>query len=179
MPYASEMDSDGEYKAYDCLQEFGSWNDALDAAGIDKQARLLAELRRIRDELGRLPKTTDMNHHGRVSASMYSNFFGSWTKATSLIDAKDGHETSETPSSNASPESIHKSNVSSFFDNDDDVLTWEDIPDNSRLPSSIAVQVKQKKKTLSTSVDGRYLVADLNGKEFQLKVWQKHSIDVD
>jgi len=44
---------------------------------------------------------------------------------------------------------------------------------NSRLPSPIAVQVKEKKPTRSNRVEGRYLVADLNGKEFELKVWQK------
>jgi len=41
VPYASEMDSDGAYKSYDCLQEFGSWDEALEAAGIDKRERLL------------------------------------------------------------------------------------------------------------------------------------------
>jgi len=55
-------------------QEFGSWDEALEAAGIDKRERLLEELRRVRDELGQLPKTTEMNHHGRVSAGMYANF---------------------------------------------------------------------------------------------------------
>jgi len=52
-------------------------------------------------------------------------------------------------------------------------------PRNSRLPSPIAVQVKEKKPTRSNRVEGRYLVADLNGKEFELKVWQKHGLNIE
>ena len=179
VPYASEMDSDGAYKSYDCLQEFGSWDEALEAAGIDKRERLLEELRRVRDELGHMPKTTEMNHHGRVSAGMYSNFFGSWTEATSLIDASE-ESTNETTESDLSPDTREESNSSPVLNGDrDSILTWEDIPGNSRLPSSIAVQVKEKKRTRSDRVDGRYLVADLNGKEFELKVWQKHGLEIE
>jgi len=179
VPYASEMDSDGAYKSYDCLQEFGSWDEALEAAGIDKRERLLEELRRVRDELGHMPKTTEMNHHGRVSAGMYSNFIGSWTEATSLIDASE-ESTNETTESDLSPDTREESNSSPVLNGDrDSVLTWEDIPGNSRLPSSIAVQVKEKKRTRSDRVDGRYLVADLNGKEFELKVWQKHGLEIE
>ena len=179
LPYASEMDSDTVYKSYDCLQEFGSWDEALEAAGIDKRARLLEELRRVRDELGRVPKMTEMNHHGRVSASMYANFFGSWTKATSLIDARE-RQTSKTTASDPSPASRDKSTSTPVLNDDkDSFLTWKDIPGNSRLPSSIAVQVKEKKRTQSDRVEGRYLVADLNSKEFELKVWQKHGLNIE
>ena len=178
LPYASDMDADGEFKAYDCLREFGSWNDALEAAGIDKRARLLDELRRVRDELGHVPTTTEMNRLGRVSASMYSNFFGSWSEATSLIDAGAG-ETKRKGMSFTS-ESEDGTNTSPALDgHEDGVLTWEDIPDNSRLPSPIAVQIKRKMHVRSDRVDGSYLVADLNGKQFEFKVWQKHGIDVD
>jgi len=128
VPYASEMDSDGAYKSYDCLQEFGSWDEALEAAGIDKRERLLEELRRVRDELGQLPKTTEMNHHGRVSAGMYANFFGSWTEATSLIDARE-ESTNETTESDPSPDTREESNSSPVLNGDrDSILTWEDIP---------------------------------------------------
>jgi len=125
-----------------------------------------------------MPKTTDMNHHGRVSAGMYANFFGSWTEATSLIDS--GEEpTSETTTSDPSPGTGNESSASPSLNGDiDSILTWEDIPGNSRLPSSIVVQVKEKKRTRSDRVDGRYLVADLNGKEFELKVWQKHGLKI-
>jgi len=39
--------------------------------------------------------------------------------------------------------------------------------------------VKEKKPTRSNRVEGRYLVADLNGKEFELKVWQKHGLNIE
>jgi hypothetical protein len=110
---------------------------------------------------------------------MYSNFFGSWTEATSLIDASE-KSTNETTESDLSPDTREESNSSPVLNGDrDSILTWEDIPGNSRLPSSIAVQVKEKKRTRSDRVDGRYLVADLNGKEFELKVWQKHGLEIE
>lgn len=178
-PYASDMDSDGKYKTYDCLQEFGSWDDALEAAGIDKRVRLLDELRHLRDELGRMPKMTDMDHRGAVSSSMYANFFGSWTEVKALI--KDEQQATETNrganSTDGSRDEDDSSNVSTIDDSES--LVWEDIPRNSRLPGPIAVQIKQEKKYRTDRVEGRYLVSDINGKEFELKVWRKHEIDVN
>jgi len=110
---------------------------------------------------------------------MYANFFGSWTEATSLIDARE-ESTNETTESDPSPDTREESNSSPVLNGDrDSILTWEDIPGNSRLPSPIAVQVKEKKPTRSNRVEGRYLVADLNGKEFELKVWQKHGLNIE
>jgi hypothetical protein len=39
--------------------------------------------------------------------------------------------------------------------------------------------VKEKKRTRSDRVDGRNLVSDLNGKKFELKVWQKHGLEIE
>jgi superfamily II DNA or RNA helicase len=170
VPYAADMDSDGAYKTYDCLQEFGSWDEALAAAGIDKEERLIEELQRLRDTLGRKPKTSDMNAHGAVSAGMYSSFFGSWTEAISRISDEPSPENQiDQGSSEASPLNGDSSHV----------LTWEDIPDNGRLPGPIAIRVNKSLRTLSDRVAGRYRVEDLNGKEFDLKDWSKHSIDIN
>ncbi|MFB6126890.1 MAG: homing endonuclease associated repeat-containing protein [Halolamina sp.] len=133
---------------------------------------LLQELRRVRDEVGRIPKTTDMDNHGRVSASMYSNFFGSWTEAISLIE-------DATSATSGSGGSTNGSESDTLSENDEDVLTWEDIPGNSRLPGPIAVRIVEKRSTRSDSVDGRYLVRDLGGREFEFKIWAKHGIPVD
>ena len=65
---------------------FGSWDDALAAAGISKEAALLDELRRVATELGAEPTTTDMNTHGVYSAGMYAQYFGSWSAAKARID---------------------------------------------------------------------------------------------
>jgi len=54
-----------------------------------------------------------------------------------------------------------------------------DIPDNGRLPGPIAIRVNKSLRTLSDRVAGRYRVEDLNGKEFDLKDWSKHSIDIN
>jgi len=96
-----------------------------------------------------------------------------------LIDARE-ESTNETTESDPSPDTREESNSSPVLNGDrDSILTWEDIPGNSRLPSPIAVQVKEKKPTRSNRVEGRYLVADLNGKEFELKVWQKHGLNIE
>jgi len=71
---------------------FGSWNAALKAAGFTPRTAtkristddLCAALCELADELGRPPKTSDMNQHGPYSAGTYYNRFGSWEAA---IDA--------------------------------------------------------------------------------------------
>ncbi|QZP37064.1 homing endonuclease associated repeat-containing protein [Halobaculum magnesiiphilum] len=68
---------------------FGSWQDALDAAGYEPREpdsavtdeELLDELGRLVDELGERPTATDMNDHGAYWASTYRRAFGSWNNA--------------------------------------------------------------------------------------------------
>lgn len=76
-----QMDLEGAYSVYELSQEFGSWDAAIEAAGIDKGEALGDEIRRVAGELDRPPERTDMDDHGRVSASMCSNFFGDWDSA--------------------------------------------------------------------------------------------------
>ncbi|WP_348613010.1 homing endonuclease associated repeat-containing protein [Halobaculum rarum] len=68
---------------------FGSWQDALDAAGYEPREpdsavtdeELLEELDRVADDLGERPTATDMNDHGAYWASTYRRAFGSWNNA--------------------------------------------------------------------------------------------------
>lgn len=85
-PYGNKVGTRGDYTFTEYTDEFSSWEEALDAAGIDVEARLLDELRRVRDEIGEMPIQSDMNEHGRVSAPTYARYLGSWSEAKSRID---------------------------------------------------------------------------------------------
>jgi len=78
---------------------FGSWQDALAAAGYephesDSEAtdeELLDELERLADELGKRPTAVEMNDHGEHWASTYRRVFGTWNAACEAV----GLETSQ------------------------------------------------------------------------------------
>jgi len=48
------MDDQGSYSTHEYYREFGSWNDALGAAGIDRRGSLLAELKRVAADIGEI-----------------------------------------------------------------------------------------------------------------------------
>jgi hypothetical protein len=67
---------------------FGSVNNALVEAGLERNVNrsitekdLLDEIDRLAEELDRTPSATDMGEHGRYSDPTYSDRFGSWAKA--------------------------------------------------------------------------------------------------
>lgn len=176
VPYTSQMSRRGKYSAHDCLREFGSWDEALEAAGIDKRSRLIDELHRVRDEIGSTPRTTDMNHVGRVSAGMYSDFFGSWGAATAHLDDPQTSSNSESnddsgPTKTTAPR-LDDSTLKS-------TLTWDDISGSRRLSGPFVVKVEKPLARRSTKVDCRYRITDLDGREFELKIWRTHEISAD
>ncbi|NGM71427.1 hypothetical protein G6M89_20935 [Natronolimnobius sp. AArcel1] len=88
IPAANEMVSDGEFHNRTYTDRFGSWDEALDAAGLEASGEgyipketLLGELNRLAETLGRTPTTTDMNEHGAHSIGTYRKRFGSWDDA--------------------------------------------------------------------------------------------------
>jgi hypothetical protein len=71
------------------VKRFGTWREALEAAGIpidprnmgyDKET-LLAELRTIVEQLGRTPSRRDLREMGGPSGCTFAHYFGSWTAA--------------------------------------------------------------------------------------------------
>ncbi|WP_136342321.1 homing endonuclease associated repeat-containing protein [Halapricum salinum] len=81
LPYPSDLRHGSRFTHADYQDEFGTWNEALAAAGINKRTELLTELQRVKDELGELPTQSEMNDLGAYSATMYAQFFGSWSEA--------------------------------------------------------------------------------------------------
>lgn len=87
-PTAREYDARSEHARTTLANRFDSWNAALDAAGLDRNAeydidedRLIADLLRVEDELGTPPTKREYREHGRFAASTYQDRFGSWTTA--------------------------------------------------------------------------------------------------
>ncbi|MFC6825664.1 homing endonuclease associated repeat-containing protein [Halopelagius fulvigenes] len=88
VPSIAHMRQHGKYSPPTYIDRFGSWNDALEASGLDPNHRvniptdeLLAELRRLREELGRRLSHRDMIEHGEFSHGIYTRRFGSWDEA--------------------------------------------------------------------------------------------------
>ncbi len=75
---------------------FGSWNKALEAAELAKNAvvnytpeSLIAKLRAVAEELGQTPtKTYWEEHHIKPTAPTYRKVFGSWNKALKIASLK-------------------------------------------------------------------------------------------
>ena len=83
-----ELDDQGEYEIEAYGREFGSWYAAISKAGFEKpqqrpvpEAELLAELRRLGSEIGKVPSEHDMTSEGGYGTSTYVKRFGSWTSA--------------------------------------------------------------------------------------------------
>lgn len=87
-PSLQDMNQHGAHSSKTYQDKFGSWNDALDAAGFEpnmqqniSKADLCEELSRLADKLGRTPTSRDMDEDGQYTASTYSRKFDSWNDA--------------------------------------------------------------------------------------------------
>lgn len=102
-PTTWEMEVEGPHSLPTYQNRFGSWNNALQAAGFEPRREthisnevLLAALRMFASELGETPTPAQMNEDGPHGASTYAIRFGSWRRAVS--EAGLPHFEEETPS---------------------------------------------------------------------------------
>jgi len=91
-PKLREMETRGKYGASTYIEHFGSWNNALRAAGFEPYCKrkrrlsdeeLLDDLRDLADELGHPPTTREIQHHGDHSSTTYTSRFGGIEEARS------------------------------------------------------------------------------------------------
>jgi hypothetical protein len=87
-PTRTQMNDHGPYSQTPYYRVFGSWNDALRAAGFgtnhenDVSTEALVEaLQDLNGELDRLPRFEDMEQRGAYSGHTYLRRFGSWSEA--------------------------------------------------------------------------------------------------
>lgn len=85
-PYASDMRSHDDFSQYDYTDRFGSWDNALEEAGVDKETELLTDMQSVVEQTGRGITQDDMNEHGKYSASAAARFFGSWANAKERLE---------------------------------------------------------------------------------------------
>lgn len=92
-PSAEQMTAYGEYSHAVYIDRFGSWSEALAEVGLspkesEKPSRndLLDELRRLHDELGRVPSSNDLEEHGQYPYAAYYREFDGFTNALSAAN---------------------------------------------------------------------------------------------
>lgn len=87
-PTAEVMNESGEYWVTHYQDQFGSWNNALQAAGLEPNQPhkiptddLLNELRRLARKLNKTPTKAQMDEMGEYYGRSYQLRFGSWSEA--------------------------------------------------------------------------------------------------
>lgn len=88
-PTCEEMTAYGRYSPASYRRHFGSWNAALTELGLPvntrsdsvSEAELLADLRRVADEIGGCPRTADIREHGDHSVPTFYSHFDTWAAA--------------------------------------------------------------------------------------------------
>lgn len=159
---ASEFNDKSDYSSHEIIQKFGDWVTALERAGVDRRKRLLKELQRVGEHLGRRPSTTDMNEHGDVSATMYTDHFGSFSAA--VEEAFDAEDFEDTTASSDEPEAY---------------AVLKTLPEEGRLDQPIAVKAMWVESNPGKKKDASVRMEDLAGGKAWLNVWSVHDIGVD
>lgn len=94
-PSMADMAEQGAYAPSTYQSRFGSWNDAVSAAGLQpnsrddhrySEAELLADLRDVAENLDRTPTKADVRERGSYSPTTYVDRFGGWADALSAAD---------------------------------------------------------------------------------------------
>lgn len=87
-PTTGDVTEHSEYYTQLFINVFGSWNEAVEAAGFEPhhpksygEDELIEHLQRLGDELDRPPKTEDVDEADGPSSSTYANRFGAWGEA--------------------------------------------------------------------------------------------------
>lgn len=97
-PSSDMMTDDGPFGANTYLRYFGSWNEALQEAGltvelprdIDRED-LTEEVRRLADELDRTPTQRDMSEHGAYTIDPYIDRWGTWNELLEDLGYEENH----------------------------------------------------------------------------------------
>lgn len=100
VPTSADMKEQGPHSANTYIDRFGSWEDALVAAGLDPDdmasrvatETLIDALQELAADLDRAPFARDMNDSGPFHTSTYSRRFGSWSAALEAAGIESEYE---------------------------------------------------------------------------------------
>lgn len=81
LPLPSEMNEKGKFATKAYYSEFGSWDESLEAASIDKKEEVFLEIARVVEKIGGLPTYDEMGEYGKFSASIVSKYLDGWSDA--------------------------------------------------------------------------------------------------
>lgn len=89
-PSVSEMEKHGKVSPTTVGNHFGSWNEGLEAAGLEterstrtSEPEIIEAIQSLADRLGRPPTAFDMDVHGEYSTAVAQSLFGDWNGALS------------------------------------------------------------------------------------------------
>ena len=87
-PSTAQMDEYGQFSSYLYKKEFDGWNTALEKAGYEpnyypdlSEEEALDELKKLNEDLGRVPTVEDLAERGKVTWEFYKEHFGSYIDA--------------------------------------------------------------------------------------------------
>jgi 5-methylcytosine-specific restriction endonuclease McrA len=88
-PSVAQMETLGRIYPSVYIKRFGSWNNAVETAGLDptpqpsriKRETLLAELQNVIDSIGGVSTAAEFEEHSEYSRGPYLREFGSWNEA--------------------------------------------------------------------------------------------------
>jgi very-short-patch-repair endonuclease len=135
LPLSTDMRNEGSYQPNDYYDEFGDWDSALAAAGIDKEALLIEELRRVDNLVDGRVTTTNMQDLGTYSSGLYSSYFDGWTAAIEAAGITEGPEDSTSPDRPSSGEQPQRTEVDNQNNQDSESA-------NNTVPSKSTVLKK-------------------------------------
>ncbi|GAA0291681.1 homing endonuclease associated repeat-containing protein [Halarchaeum salinum] len=198
LPLPSDFQSGRDYTPDQYRDRFGSWDAALEAAGIDKRTYLEDELRRLSADGNNAVSRKRMADDGRYSATFVADEYGSWDAALTAAGLKSapgsGSPIADTDNDTGQAETNRSTADRSLDEHSPDDETertyselnetafsssWETIPHNERLSGQFlfcVVRVQPPRGDKKTHV---LEVEDRTGTELSVDIWKTHDLSYE
>lgn len=93
-PRFSEMREFGDFSAQVYVHRYGSWKEAVEAAGIKYkeplqsigEEEIIRDVKRVKEKVGRRPSIVDYRRNGKYSEGAVRNNVGQWTEVLRIIE---------------------------------------------------------------------------------------------
>jgi tetratricopeptide (TPR) repeat protein len=161
MPKMSEVVETSPWNRRTIWANFDSWDEAIEAAGIDKREELTDLMNEVIERLGREPTRSEMDKYGVFSSGTYYSEFGSWEKALAAAN-----ETSA-PVDDAETGSEERPTNFAAFD---------DMTPNKRFSDGLAIKLDETAYAGSKR-DAVFDISDHTGETIRFNFWSKHDLD--